>query len=75
MESWSLIIEVNPTLRGWRDKYDSFAFGVEIETGGHFFKILVGNNTAINLSQFLAGAGNSFKSGDWHLGFNISRLL
>lgn len=75
MDTWSLIIEVNPTLRGWRDKYDSFAFGVELETGGHFFKILVGNNTAINLSQYLAGAGNSFKSGDWHLGFNISRLL
>jgi len=75
MDSWSLLVEANPTLRGWRDEYDSFSFGVEIETGGHFFKILVGNNTAINLSQFLAGAGNSLKSGDWHLGFNISRVL
>jgi hypothetical protein len=75
MDSWSVVIEFNPTLRGWRKTYDSFALGVEIETGGHFFKFLIGNNTAINLSQYLAGAGSSFNSGDWHLGFNITRLL
>jgi hypothetical protein len=75
MEFWSLVVEVNPTLKGWRKTHNSFAFGLEIETGGHFFKFLVGNNTTINLSQYFAGAENSFKSGDWHLGFNITRLL
>ncbi len=74
-DMWTLVAEYNPTLNGWRDKYDSFALGFELETGGHFFKFLLGNNTASNLVHYMSGAQHSFESGDWHFGFNITRNL
>lgn len=74
-DMWSFLVEYNPTVIGWRDQYDSFAFGFESETGGHFFKLLVGNNSRLNYSQYLTGAGDTFNSGDWHLGFNITRTF
>jgi hypothetical protein len=72
---WSLLVEVNSTVTGWRDRYNSFACGIEVETGGHFFKILVGTNTRLNNSQYLAGAPDSFQSKYWHIGFNLTRLF
>ncbi len=49
-EFWSLMVEWNPTTNGWRDSYNSFSTGIELETGGHFFKIFVSNNVEINNS-------------------------
>jgi hypothetical protein len=72
---WSLLLEINSTVTGWRNRYNSFACGIEVETGGHFFKILVGTNTRTNYSQYLAGAPDSFNSKYWHLGFNLTRLF
>jgi hypothetical protein len=72
---WSFMIEWNPTWIGWRDSYNSLAFGLEIETGGHFFKLYLTNNTATNISQYLAGAASKFSDKNLHLGFLISRLL
>jgi len=74
-ERWSIIAEANPTLNGWRNYYDSYALGVEIETAGHFFKLQLSNNIFINQTQFLGGAANSFESGDLHIGFVIQRVL
>ncbi len=74
-ENLSFIAEANPTVTGWRNKYDSYSAGIELETGGHFFKIIIGNNTAMNPTQFLAGATDAFDSGDLHLGFHITRNL
>jgi hypothetical protein len=74
-DQWNLFVEFNPTVTGWRDEFNSMAFGVELETGGHFFKILLGNNTKLNPTQYLAGAVHEINSNDWHLGFNITRLL
>jgi len=74
-DRWNVFLEFNPTVTGWRDQHNSMAFGVELETGGHFFKILLGNNTKLNPSHYLAGAIHEINSNDWHLGFNITRLL
>lgn len=74
-DQWNLFVEVNPTVTGWRDQFNSVSFGIELETGGHFFKILLSNNIFINQSQFLAGALHKWDSGDLHFGFNITRLL
>jgi len=74
-DAWSVLIEWNPTVTGWRDSYNSVSMGVELETGGHFFKIVVTNNDVINISQFLAGADKKFSDGDIRLGFMITRLL
>ncbi len=74
-EKWSLIIEYNAKLSGWQRGYDALALGIEIETGGHFFKMSAGNSIALNLPQFMAGAPDPISSKDWHLGFNITRLF
>ena len=75
VRSWSVLMEWNPTVTGWRASYNSLSMGVELETGGHFFKIFVTNNSFLNTSQFLAGAINRFSNGDIRLGFMITRLL
>jgi Membrane bound beta barrel domain (DUF5777) len=54
---------------------DTGSLGVEFETGGHFFKLLVTNSTYLNPAQFLAGAADSFDPDNWRLGFNITRVL
>jgi hypothetical protein len=74
-KTWSILLEWNPTVTGWRDNYNSFSMGIELETGGHFFKIFGTNNALINLSQFLTGADKKFSDGDVRLGFMITRLL
>ena len=53
---FSLIAEWNPTMAGYRNLHDSISFGFELETGGHFFKIIATNNQKLNTSQFLAGS-------------------
>ncbi|MBN1447546.1 MAG: hypothetical protein JXA28_06415 [Bacteroidetes bacterium] len=72
---FNVLAEWIPTVSGWRTAHNSVAFGIELETGGHFFKIILTNTDLLNPSQVLAGAANSFNDGDWHIGFNITRLL
>ncbi len=55
--------------------YDPATFGLELETGGHFFKIVLTNSARMNLSQLLGGAPFEFTPDEWRLGFNITRLL
>lgn len=71
----SIIFEWTPTITGWRQNYNTVALGLEIETGGHFFKILITNNSLLNATQYSAGADKSVRNGDWRIGFNITRLL
>ena len=54
---------------------DSGTFGVELETRGHFFKIVLTNQTRLNPTQFLGGTPFDFKPHEWRLGFNITRIL
>lgn len=70
-----LIAEWNPTITGFRLASNPIAFGIELQTGGHFFKIILTNSTELNPSQFLAGTLQSASGGNWHIGFNITRLL
>jgi len=72
---WSGFIEWTPTVSGFRNKYDSLAFGVEIETGGHFFKFVFTNNAALHPTQYHAGADIPFTWENMRIGFNITRLL
>jgi hypothetical protein len=71
----SFLAEWNPTLDGWRDRYNPVSFGIEMETGGHFFKIVLTNSMVMNASQFLAGADQSAQKNDWRIGFMITRLI
>ena len=56
-------------------EFDAGTFGVEIETRGHFFKVVITNQTLINPTQFLGGSSVSFDPDEWRLGFNIQRVL
>ncbi len=73
--NWSLLLEWIPTFAGWRDNYNTVSFGIEIETGGHFFKIIGTNNALLNTSQYMAGSDKKFTSENISLGFMITRLL
>lgn len=74
-DNWAVILEGTPTVTGWRDTYNSYAFGAEFETGGHFFKFIFGNNTAINLSQYNLGSAQKFGLQNLYFGFQITRDL
>lgn len=71
----AVFVEANPTYNGLRNYYDSYAVGFELNTGGHFFKIYLGNNIYSNTTQFMTGSGHSFDSGKLHFGFLITRSL
>lgn len=52
---------------------DPFAIGVNIETGGHVFQLMISNSQSSNEPGFLSNAEGNWESGDVFLGFNISR--
>lgn len=54
---------------------DAGSFGLELETGGHFFKVFLTNSVRINPSQFLVGTDFAFEPDALRLGFAITRLL
>ena len=54
---------------------DTGTFGIELETRGHSFKIVVSNQTRMNPTQFLSGTPNDFEADELRLGFNITRVL
>ena len=53
---------------------DSGTFGIELETRGHFFKIVLTNQTRLNPTQVLGGTPFDFDPDEWRLGFNITRV-
>jgi hypothetical protein len=71
----SLLAEWNIAERWFDYRHDAVAVGLELETGGHFFKIVATNSTALDPSQFVVGSFDSFDPDRWRLGFNITRLL
>jgi hypothetical protein len=57
-------------------EHDPATFGIEFQTRGHFFKLLVTNQAArLNPTQVLGGTRTEFTPDEWRAGFNITRLL
>ncbi|MGY6648605.1 DUF5777 family beta-barrel protein [Wenyingzhuangia sp. IMCC45574] len=54
---------------------NSLAFGVDIETGGHVFQIILSNSITMVEKGFITENTDRFFDGDIHLGFNISRAF
>jgi len=71
----SLMVEWNVIEPGYYVKYDALAFGLELETGGHFFKLVFTNSTQLNTAPYLPGSVHSADPREWRFGFNITRLL
>ena len=57
------------------DSQNSLAFGVDIETGGHVFQLILSNAITMIEKGFIAENTGEFFSGDIHFGFNISRTF
>jgi hypothetical protein len=71
----NVLVEWNPTVSGWRQDFDSLTLGLELETGGHFFKIFLTNNDKVNTSQYIVGANKDFSKGEFRIGFAITRTF
>lgn len=57
------------------DTRNSLAFGVDIETGGHVFQIILSNAITMVEKSFITETTGNFLGGDIHLGFNLSRTF
>jgi len=55
--------------------YNSASVGVDIETGGHVFQILLSNSIGMREGTFIPLTTDSWTNGGIHLGFNISRVF
>ncbi len=49
--------------------------GVDIETGGHVFQLILTNSLAMIEKGFIGETTGSWLNGDIHIGFNISRVF
>lgn len=54
---------------------NSIAFGVDIETGGHIFQLVLTNSRSMIEKGFIVETTGDFLKGDIHFGFNISRAF
>ena len=71
----SVLGEWNSGENGAELQNQAGTFGVELETGGHFFKIFLTNSVRLNPTQFLVGTDFPFDGDELRLGFSITRLL
>ncbi len=55
--------------------YDSVSVGIDIETGGHVFQIMLTNSQGMREGSFIPQTTGNWLDGDIHLGFNISRVF
>ena len=54
---------------------NSLSFGVDIETGGHVFQLILSNSITMIEKSFIAETTGNFFGGDIHFGFNLSRIF
>ena len=55
--------------------YNSASVGIDIETGGHVFQIMLTNSQGMREGTFIPQTTDSWLNGGIHLGFNISRVF
>jgi len=55
--------------------YNPLSVGFDIETGGHVFQLIFTNSLALIEKGFIGETTGSWKKGDIHFGFNISRVF
>jgi Membrane bound beta barrel domain (DUF5777) len=55
--------------------YNSIGLGVDIETGGHIFQIVITNSRGLTERAFITETTGEFFDGDIHLGFNVTRIF
>ena len=55
--------------------YNSLSVGIDIETGGHVFQLMLTNSQGITERTFIGQTTDNWAKGNIHLGFNISRVF
>ena len=65
----------NDMLPEEQKQYDSFSLGIDIETGGHVFQLLMTNAIGLTERAFITETHDNFFAGDIHLGFNVTRTF
>ena len=68
----SAISQSNPTPTKY---YNPLSVGIDIETGGHVFQIMITNAQAMREGGFIGKTTGAWGDGGIHLGFNISRVF
>lgn len=58
---------------GLPNKYNAFGLGIDLETGGHVFQILITNTNALTERAFITETTGDLANGDLHFGFNVTR--
>ena len=55
--------------------YNYASIGIDIETGGHVFQLMLTNAPGMTERTFIGQTTDSWSKGDIHFGFNISRVF
>lgn len=66
---------LRPTWNIENNFVNPLSIGVDIETGGHVFQIMLSNSIGMIEKQYISDNTGSWSKGDIHLGFNISRVF
>jgi hypothetical protein len=56
-------------------RYNPIGFGIDIETGGHVFQLIVTNTTSLTERTFITETDGNVGDGNIHLGFNVTRTF
>jgi Membrane bound beta barrel domain (DUF5777) len=65
----------NDTLTDDQKLYNSLTLGIDIETGGHVFQLLLTNAIGLTERAYITETADNFFEGDIHLGFNVTRTF
>jgi hypothetical protein len=65
----------NDVLPDLYKRYNALGFGVDIETGGHVFQLVLTNTSKLTERTFITETDGAFFDGDIHLGFNVTRTF
>jgi hypothetical protein len=69
-----LLANSNRTYMG-QAVYNPLSVGIDIETGGHVFQIILTNSLPMIEKGFIGETTGQWSKGDIHIGFNISRVF
>jgi hypothetical protein len=65
----------NPKSYMSQQVYNPLSLGIDIETGGHVFQLIFTNSEAMIEKGFIGETTGTWRKGDIHFGFNISRVF
>jgi hypothetical protein len=54
---------------------NTLGFGIDIETGGHVFQLIMTNTRGLTERAFITETDGDFAEGDIHFGFNVTRTF